>query len=209
MIRPISPEFYEERNKEMVRAIDARVTASSLGIKFNLSRERVCQIYYKLTGKSVRQIRKEQALADFAIRVANRPKCKVCGTTVSGRKRIFCSPECRAKHVGQRREKSTLICFWCKQPYHPYSTAKYQIYKTHEHRFCTQKHYLLWVNQQTETKQKRDDAICKFIVDGGTVKTARIKFQCSDPVVRTALVKKGISLKMLQEEKMREFLKNI
>lgn len=63
MKRPVSVEVLEKRNKKIVKLISSGISASEAGRIFGITKERACQIYFKKTGKPIRQLKIQRRLA--------------------------------------------------------------------------------------------------------------------------------------------------
>jgi hypothetical protein len=204
MIRPISPEFIEKRNAVIISLVDGGMHTQKIGTKFGISRERVCQIYYKKTGKSVQEKRGEEKIALLMGRIALRKKCGRCNQPLPNGKSKFCSPECRLKTVAQRRMKETRICHWCKNSFHPYRTVKYI---NSVHSFCKHDHYLIWRKSQFNPIRKRNEDICQRVIQGEKVSEVSARYNLTISYIRSILYTNKISLLEINRKKMEKQVK--
>lgn len=88
----------DKRDNFIVDAINSGLTATKIGREFQLSRERICQIYYKKTGISLRERELDSKLREIKNRPPNTPKlCDWCHKPINHRARRFHYPECYLK----------------------------------------------------------------------------------------------------------------
>ena len=80
MRRIVDPKIIEKRDKSIIEMIDKGMSVGAVGKLCYRSRERICQIYYKKTGKSVKQTRIEARID--SIQLAKIRKCLWCGCTL-------------------------------------------------------------------------------------------------------------------------------
>jgi len=123
----------ESRNNEIVRQLtDGTTSIVDLGKKYNISRERVSQIYYKETGKTRGHLRdrrvniRHDAKEDFLNSL--RFVCDGCGTDVTQReghyKRKYCSVCHELSQYKKRALDTTYTCSTCGKDYHPFANSK-------------------------------------------------------------------------------------
>lgn len=124
----------EERGKHIVASLDAGTESIvTLGNKYGVTRERISQIYYTLTGKKrgtlkthrkeLRNSVKEEALNSYKF------TCAGCGKDVSHReghyKRKFCL-DCHELSQNKKRSlETTYECTTCKKQYHPFTNSRH------------------------------------------------------------------------------------
>lgn len=133
----------------MVKELES-ANLREVGEKYDLTGERVRQIYKKVkgvpyTGLFTKKLDKKARVKARHERIeANKVKfvCS-CGTPVKnkdGKLQKYCR-KCRLKTtVGNRDMKHTLICELCKKTYNPLKPRTYGA-GTYNHDFCTRKHY--------------------------------------------------------------------
>lgn len=210
MKRTIPLEFFEKRNNDVVKMIDKEVSVSVVGELFHITRERVCQIYFKKTGKSVRQLRSEvstlQQQKAQAYYLSHRPKCKQCGGIITNTGRKFCSRVCHVSFYSSKREKVSKLCTWCGKTFFPYYTAKY---KTNgKNHFCKQKHYLLWRDKQLEPIRERNKMIVEMVKQHIPKEIIIEKFHLKLPHFYSILAIKGISILEINAKEINRQIKN-
>jgi len=144
MKRPVSKKTLAKRDKIIVRAIlkDGR-TGSSVGQAFGITRERVGQIFYRETGKSIRQVTLERKTEEYKRALKERERfCIHCGAKIRDpRRRKYCTNLCYSERNSQRRSTKIFKCTYCKKEFHPFYTSQYSKSENH---FCSHKHFLLW-----------------------------------------------------------------
>jgi hypothetical protein len=141
MTRTIDQGVIDKRNALIIKSVNDGVSVSKIGLVFGITRERVCQIFFKSFGKSVRQVRLEEKLKQMELeRLLSKKTCVVCGREFTNQRRKYCSNACYDKHVSRRkRDDITIICDGCGTAFHPWYTSKY---KKMKHHFCTHKCYV-------------------------------------------------------------------
>jgi hypothetical protein len=113
------------RDKIIVEFLnEAKATVGELGLQFGITRERVCQIYSKVTGqprgtlKRVRQHHNEMAIKFV---------CQGCSAPVTIKDGLYLHKYCRScHHISQttnRIPKVTFTCTRCGKKYHPTSSS--------------------------------------------------------------------------------------
>lgn len=210
MKRTIPPEFFEKRDKDLIKMINDEVSVSVVGKVFHITRERVCQIYFKHTGKSVRQLRseastKQQQKAE-AYYLAHRPKCKQCGDVIKNNGRKFCSRVCHDSFYSNKREKISKLCTWCGVVFFPFYTAKY---KTNgKNHFCKQKHYLLWRDKQLEPIRERNKIIVAMVKQHIPKEIIIEKFHLQLPHFYSILANNKMSILEMNAKEINKQIKN-
>ena len=150
----------EERNKDIVTKLEEG-TASivELGRKYNISRERVSQIYYKIIDsdrgvllnkrEDIRKKKKE----DFA--VSEKFICAGCGKSVNhteGKYRRKYCEECHQLSQHKKRAmEETFTCSSCGKEYHPFANSKNSRKIGY---FCSLKCYHDYVRKEKENGRK-------------------------------------------------------
>ena len=125
----------EERNQDIVQKLtDGAASIVELGKTYNISRERVSQIYYKATGENrgkLRARRKEirtQDRAEFLMSV--KFICAGCKKEVSQAeghyKRKYCADCHYLSQYHKRALDITYKCSTCGKDYHPFSNSKHK-----------------------------------------------------------------------------------
>lgn len=146
----------ESRNADIVQQLsDGTASIVSLGKTYNISRERVSQIYYKATGGSrgeLRTKRKEirsEAREDFL----NSEKfvCEGCGKSVKQRdgryKRKYCADCHTLSQYKKRALDTTYRCSTCGKDYHPFANSKHKRVLGH---FCSLNCYYKFPGRKKE-----------------------------------------------------------
>ena len=146
-MRQINPEVLKRRNNIIIDLFNEGFTVAVIGKALGLSRERVCQLIYKMTGISPREHRLEAKLkATLKSLTLIKVKCKNCKNDFipDGANRVYCSRVCgRINTVGRQRMRSvTYKCHKCKKDYHPFraTVIKHRAGKI-ERTFCSTKCY--------------------------------------------------------------------
>jgi predicted RNA-binding Zn-ribbon protein involved in translation (DUF1610 family) len=116
MINPL-----ENRDKIIVDAIDKdNMSVGELGKMFDISRERVCQIYYRITGHARGYIRKQRKIKASKV---TKFICSGCGWPVSVKEGRYLHKYCRSCHDISQKEHRIMslkyVCDNCKRQYHP------------------------------------------------------------------------------------------
>src|SRR5690242_12221461 len=96
MKKVIDPEVIKQRDLKIIELFLSGVSGTNLGNHFGITRERVSQIIFKKTGKSIEQHRLEQKI-NTAIEIVIREKiCLFCHKKFRASKnQKFCSANCR------------------------------------------------------------------------------------------------------------------
>lgn len=150
----------EERNLDIVQQLtDGTASIVSLGNKYNISRERVSQIYYKATGEdrgkllSRRKDIRTQDRAEFLMSI--KFKCAGCGKEVSraeGRyKRKYCADCHFLSQYHKRALDVTYKCSTCGKDYHPFANSKH---KRVMGQFCSLDCYYKFPNRRKNAGSK-------------------------------------------------------
>ena len=125
----------EGRNQDIVQQLtDGTASIVSLGIKYNISRERVSQIYYKATGESRGKLRtkRNELRKDNKEAFLNSVKfaCAGCHKEVTQRDGHYKRKYCKDCHtLSQYRKRAldvTYQCSTCGKDYHPFSNSKHK-----------------------------------------------------------------------------------
>ena len=124
----------EERGKYIVSSLEnGTESIVSLGRKYNITRERVSQIYYTITGKkrgelrehrsSIRDLAKEKVLSSYKF------TCAGCGKDVDHREGHYKRKFCLSCHELSQNKKvsleTTYTCTTCGKKYHPFTNSKH------------------------------------------------------------------------------------
>lgn len=140
----------EERNKKLVELYDSGLyTLEQVGGMFDISRERVRQIYKRETGKSatirretkkkVEEIRRQKSLNLVAF------KCGACGKPVThrekGRRHSLCESCNYLQNVKQVAIYTTYVCDGCGVSYHPKRTSISYAPTNHKKEYYPGKHF--------------------------------------------------------------------
>lgn len=201
MIRPIDPEVLERKYNLVVSSIDKGISAAAIGRDLNLSRERICQIYYKKTGKSVRQTQYEQNIKMLESRPIIRKFCIECGVELTSRRIKYCSPDCYRKFISNRRDTITLTCAYCKKQFHPYKTRRYMMMKND---FCKAEHYHLWQekdpNSYVNISKRRNKEVIKKLKENMPVDEIKKLFNLTSSAFYGIINKNGISILQMRAE---------
>ena len=128
-MRPVSPDLLIVRNKKIIELFHQGMGVSTIGPKVRLSRERVCQIIYKVTGLSPTEHRiRAKLAANESSKDSSARSCKQCGRKFYPGKyqHKYCSDVCREIfHVVHQRDlKVTKVCFHCSKNYHPFQSRR-------------------------------------------------------------------------------------
>lgn len=125
----------EERNLDIVQQLtNGTASIVDLGKSYNISRERVSQIYYKATGedrgqlrtrrKSIRTEAKEEFLESIKF------ICAGCHKEVKQRdgryKRKYCEECHKLSQYEKRAVDVTYKCSTCGKDYHPFANSKHK-----------------------------------------------------------------------------------
>lgn len=157
MKRTVDQSVLDARNKVMIEAINSGQSSVRMAHVYGISRERVAQLYFKLTGKSLRQLKMEKFMEIERRRIeelGNR-KCIRCGKSIiHSKRRKFCGSYCRNKTYSIRRDQGKKVkCFGCGVVFSPYYTTKYS--KRTVHHFHNQKCYLENLHRVTRNSPYR------------------------------------------------------
>lgn len=134
-----------ERIKEIVKFVESgQYTLQQVADKYNLSRERIRQIYKRETKKSTQNYRNQKKTKSLQEREEKRKireqqvkfLCQGCKTPVFNiegvRLKIFCS-KCSQLNYEQREVGITVTCDGCGEKFHPYKGRRYINLKSHFH----------------------------------------------------------------------------
>jgi DNA-directed RNA polymerase subunit M/transcription elongation factor TFIIS len=122
-----------ERNKDIVeKLINGVESIVTLGKKYNISRERVSQIYYKETGSKRGELRTHrEELRQYAKNIildSFKFVCEGCGKHVDHREGHYKRKYCQDCHNLVQNEKRSIgithQCSTCGKDYHPFTNAK-------------------------------------------------------------------------------------
>lgn len=122
-----------ERDKIIVESLTTQIkSVGELGRDFGISRERVCQIYSRITGNprgTLRKVKKHHN--EMAIKFV----CLGCSTPVTVKDGKYLHKYCRDCHkisqTSNRMLKLTFSCTHCGKKYHPLSiSARNSVKKT-------------------------------------------------------------------------------
>lgn len=153
----INPENYRDLMK---MANENKYTLQQLGDVFGITRERVRQIYKKLTGKSygVERRKKILSLSDIAaqqnLKRLEEPKiCPACKKEYFPRTlhQKMCL-DCRLLIKGNRDPYTWCKCLYCGKDFHPIRTWRFV--PALKNKYCSQEHYML-SDQYQENISKR------------------------------------------------------
>jgi CRISPR/Cas system CSM-associated protein Csm2 small subunit len=120
--------YIDARNAEMIKMYDSgEYTLQAIASKYHISRERVRQIYKRITGKPSDIYRATQRYEKITAKEKHDKKikfhCALCHTPVTygeKSKRLYCG-ECRATMlISQRDATRTSICKACGASFHPF-----------------------------------------------------------------------------------------
>lgn len=144
------------RNKKIIADCEKGIyTLQELGFKYGLSRERIRQIYFEITGEKYDTYQKRNRRIKTKREEINEQKikfiCSQCKKKVTWKegkgKRKYCI-ECSGRmHVGSHRDfRITLYCQQCHTPFHPYDTSiKKGISRA---LFCTRPHFYDYIKEK-------------------------------------------------------------
>ena len=153
MKRTIDPLLLEKRNTFLVSEINRGISSSILCQQFNITRERVCQIYFKKTGKSINQKKLEKKMESLASIPTK--YCKQCNKPIfDSRRYIYCSSYCRLKLMAGRRENYTVSCTNCRKIFYSLKTTKYGP-SNPSHHFHSHACYLEWAKEHSKFGKSR------------------------------------------------------
>lgn len=123
----------EERNRDIVsKLINGVESIVTLGKKYNISRERVSQIYYKETGAKRGQLREHRKELRDEVRnvILNSFKfiCEGCSKNVDHREGHYKRKYCQDCHdLVQNKKRSVAIvykCTTCEKDYFPFTNSR-------------------------------------------------------------------------------------
>jgi len=146
MRRPLTSRVIEKRNRDIAKAFNGGISTTQLGLIYGLSRERVCQVVYNMTGKSPREIKLERRMETAVRQIElSRRYCIICGVRLFDNHWKFCTRAHQDQFFAKRRRKDVILtCNGCGIKYHPLYTAKYS--KKEKHNFHNREcfHKNLW-----------------------------------------------------------------
>lgn len=133
----------ESRNQDIIQQLtEGTASIVNLGKKYNISRERVSQIYYRETGESRGKLRvrrssiRKQKKEDFLSAV--KFVCASCGKEVTNAEGKYKRKYCNDCHELSQYHKRALdiiyTCSTCGKDYHPFSNSKHKRILGH---FCS------------------------------------------------------------------------
>jgi hypothetical protein len=124
-----------ERDKEIVaKLLEGKYTEQEIASLYHISRQRVDQIFNKMTGRTyLDRYKKEKEKRDKDNEIfLNTVKfcCAGCGKPVTYREAQGRHLLCEACGIKDRKNRRvwgiTYVCDWCKTPYHPYASRIYR-----------------------------------------------------------------------------------
>lgn len=203
MRREIDQSVIDARNIVLVEGINHGISATQLGHQFGLTRERVCQIYFKKTGKSVRQLRLETRIQDMVRVTKERQQliCKNCKNPINEpHKRVFCSRYCASKFAAKRRGGKQIQCENCGTMFQAYRTAKYTGARS---RFHIHACYFEYNRKMAEARSKKIAELLKTM----TPKEITQKYpMIGSHYIYNVARKFGLSKRQKQMERIKDFL---
>jgi predicted amidophosphoribosyltransferase len=121
-------------------------TLNSIGREYGLTRERIRQIYHRITGKKYTELIKTKSLARQKIKNNDMIKsfskfCSACGKPISYEEHVkypireFCSDCHYISHTIKRDPKIFIKCDYCGKLFHPFRYKKY--IKPAKNNFCS------------------------------------------------------------------------